>query len=90
MKAFTLSVQAQSNNVNYTIETEGIVKQYNALNNPTTAVGQTGCPILLTHNFGSGSKVVTISLRMLRSAKRDLLVERQAFELPWVQINEVK
>lgn len=83
-------MQAVSTIVKYTAEAEGTVYSYDANDNPDTPAGQSGCPVLLTHNFGSGSKAVTINLRLPRSAKRDALVERQGFELPWIQINEVK
>lgn len=90
VKAFTINVETDSRNFDYTIETEDVTQRYNAMNNAGPAAGQTGCPALFSHNFGNGPKVANVTFRMPRSAKRSDLIERQGgFSLPSIQINEV-
>lgn len=84
-------MQALSEVISYTVAFDGVKNRYDAKNNPSIPAGQSGCPVLVTHEFtGNSSKNVSISLQLPRSAKRGQPVKRQGFELPWIQINEVK
>ncbi|KAK9894037.1 hypothetical protein P389DRAFT_102532 [Cystobasidium minutum MCA 4210] len=90
VKAFTISVQTQTASTNYLIETADKTYNYDSDDDVKSEAGETGCPTLLTHNFGTGSRIVNVTLRMPRSAKRDALFARQAFKLPGIQLNRVE
>lgn len=89
VQAFGISVEANSR-TDYTIETAGQTYRYNSEDNVTPGAGRSDCSAVLEHNFGTGSKVVNITLRLPRSAKRDDLVARQGFQLPSIQINRIQ
>jgi hypothetical protein len=93
VRGFELSAEASSRTTGYTVTADAIDFNLGQANNTAPESGSTQCSPVFTYYFqsqGTGGHTIAISFAQLRSAKRELLEERQSFELPWLQINHIK